>query len=80
MKCLTTAWRSEETITQKSLTKYILASEVLLVFTAEPQAQVMNMSILTTDAVVFNRPSCFMPKGKTISFVRTNGWVKNHQG
>lgn len=53
-----------------------MASEVFLVFTAEPQDQVMNTSILTMDAVVFNRPSCFRPKRKTISFVRTNGWVK----
>jgi len=35
---VTTAWSSEEAITQKSLAKYILVSEVLLVFTAEPQA------------------------------------------
>lgn len=36
----------------------------------------MNMSVITTDAVVFNGLFCFMPKVKTVSFVKTNGWVK----
>lgn len=75
MTSLTTAQSFEEAIIQKHLAKYFLAFKVLLVFTAEPRTEAMNMSIPTTDAVVFNRLSCFMPKRKMISLVKTNSWV-----